>query len=167
MGSGEICVAGPAVCAGYYKDNGANEKAFRDGWFRTGDLGHMDAEGYLYITGRASDMYISGGSNVYPREVEEVLLMHPDVSEAAVVGRPHPEWGEEIVAFIVGDAPRAALDQLCLENIARFKRPKDYLRVAELPKNNYGKVLKTDLRAHLRAMDDPSAPAGRGGSGGS
>ncbi|SLN27759.1 AMP-binding protein [Roseisalinus antarcticus] len=88
--TGEICVAGPAVCAGYDGDDAANAAAFRDGWFRTGDLGHMDAEGYLYITGRASDMYISGGSNVYPREIEELLLTHPALGEVAVLGARIP-----------------------------------------------------------------------------
>ncbi|HJZ20278.1 MAG TPA: acyl-CoA synthetase, partial [Bradyrhizobium sp.] len=91
--TGEICVIGPAVFAGYYDNPEANAKAFRDGWFRTGDLGHIDEEGFVYITGRASDMYISGGSNVYPREVEEVLLTHPGVAEVAVLGIPDEKWG--------------------------------------------------------------------------
>ena len=91
-------------------------------------------------------MIISGGSNIYPREVEEVLLQHARVTEAAVIGLPHPDWGEEVVAFIVGDATAQELDQLCLSQIARFKRPKRYRHVAGLPKNNYGKVLKTELR---------------------
>ena len=99
---------------------------------------------------RSNDLIISGGSNIYPREVEDVLLSHPDVSEVAVIGRPHPEWGEEVVAFVVGTADPEALDALCLSQIARFKRPKDYIFVPELPKNNYGKVLKTDLRARLQ-----------------
>ena len=98
-------------------------------------------------------MIISGGSNIYPREIEEVLLRHPAVAECSVVGRAHPEWGEEVVAFVVlrGGAPLAPqeLDALCLENIARFKRPKDYRFVDALPKNNYGKVLKTELRKRL------------------
>jgi long-chain acyl-CoA synthetase len=99
-------------------------------------------------------MIISGGSNIYPREVEEVLLRHPAVSEVSVVGRPHPEWGEEVIAFVVvHDGSRVReheLDALCLDHIARFKRPKGYRFVAELPKNNYGKVLKTELRAQLK-----------------
>jgi long-chain acyl-CoA synthetase len=134
------------VFAGYYNNPEANAKAFRNGWFRTGDLGHMDQEGFLYITGRSSDMYISGGSNVYPREVEEVLLKHPDVREASVIGRPDREWGEIVVAYVVGTANATELDALCLDEIARFKRPKDYVFVPALPKNNYGKVLKTELR---------------------
>jgi long-chain acyl-CoA synthetase len=112
----------------------------------TGDMGYLDADGYLTMQDRSKDMIITGGSNVYPREVEEVLLTHPQVSEVSVVGRPHPDWGEEVVACVVGTADWADLDRLCNDNIARFKRPKAYLRLSELPKNNYGKVLKTDLR---------------------
>ena len=100
---------------------------------------------------RSKDMIISGGSNIYPREIEEVLLQHPAVAECSVVGRAHPEWGEEVVAFIVakGSIDKTELDRLCLDNIARFKRPKDYRFVESLPKNNYGKVLKTELRKLL------------------
>jgi len=98
-------------------------------------------------------MIISGGSNIYPREVEEVLLLHPHVQEVSVIGRPHAEWGEEVVAFVVrasgSNFAAAELDALCLEHIARFKRPKLYRFVERLPKNNYGKVLKTELRAVL------------------
>ena len=99
--TGEICVIGPAVFAGYYDNPEANAKAFRDGWFRTGDLGHVDEEGFVYITGRASDMYISGGSNIYPREVEEKILTHPAIGEVAVLGVPDPFWGEVGVAVCV------------------------------------------------------------------
>jgi long-chain acyl-CoA synthetase len=113
----------------------------------------MDEDGFLTLMDRSKDLIISGGSNIYPREVEEVLLRHPGVHEVSVVGRPHPEWGEEVVAFVVrrtGATPSAAdLDSLCLDNIARFKRPKSYRFVDSLPKNNYGKVLKTELRAAL------------------
>ncbi|HEV2299996.1 MAG TPA: long-chain fatty acid--CoA ligase, partial [Stellaceae bacterium] len=102
---------------------------------------------------RAKDMIISGGSNIYPREIEEVLLLHPDLVEASVVGRPHPDWGEEVVAFVVArpgaEVAREALDRLCLDHIARFKRPREYRFVETLPKNNYGKVLKTELRKLL------------------
>jgi long-chain acyl-CoA synthetase len=98
-------------------------------------------------------MIISGGSNIYPREIEEVLLRHPGLIEASVVGRPHPDWGEEVVAFVVAKpgaaVAEAALDRLCLDRIARFKRPREYRFVDSLPKNNYGKVLKTDLRKLL------------------
>jgi acyl-CoA synthetase (AMP-forming)/AMP-acid ligase II len=98
---GEICVRGPAVFAGYHENPEANTKALKDGWFHTGDLGKLDAAGYLYITGRASDMYISGGANVYPREAEELLLTHPRVAEVAVLGVPDPRWGETGVAVVV------------------------------------------------------------------
>jgi long-chain acyl-CoA synthetase len=111
----------------------------------------MDEDGYVTMKDRARDMIISGGTNIYPREVEEVLQDHPSVAEVAVVGKPHPEWGEEVVAFVVPNGPLdpGALDAYCLDHIARFKRPKHYLTVEALPKNNYGKVLKTDLRDRL------------------
>ena len=114
-----------------------------------GQDGIIDADGYVTLQDRSKDMIITGGSNVYPREVEEVLLTHPDVREVSVIGQPHPEWGEIVVACVVGDAKVAELDQLCLEYIARFKRPKEYMFLSKLPKNSYGKVLKTDLRAML------------------
>jgi len=143
---GEIMVRGDTVMQGYWQNPQATEKTLLNGWLMTGDMGFMDADGYVTMQDRSKDMIISGGSNIYPREVEEVLLMHPDVSEASVVGKAHPEWGEEVVAFYVGQARPEELDALCLENIARFKRPKHYRRVKALPKNNYGKVLKTELR---------------------
>ena len=146
---GEIMVRGATVMPGYWRNPAATAKTLMDGWLMTGDMGFMDAQGYLTLQDRSKDMIITGGSNVYPREVEEVLMQHPDIVEASVVGRAHPEWGEEVVAFIVGQAEEGALDELCLAHIARFKRPKAYLRVGELPKNNYGKVLKTELREML------------------
>ena len=109
--TGEICVIGPAVFAGYYDNPEANAKAFRDGWFRTGDLGHMDEEGFVYITGRASDMYISGGSNIYPREVEEKILTHPAIGEVAVLGVPDPVWGEVGVAVCVAREGAGAVSE--------------------------------------------------------
>lgn len=151
---GEIEVKGPAVMLGYWNDLEATAEALRDGWLRTGDVGVLDEDGFLTLRDRSKDMIVSGGSNIYPREVEEVLLRHADVREAAVVGRPHPEWGEEVVAFVVMqkgvDIDPVALDVLCLENIARFKRPKSYLAIDELPKNNYGKVVKVALRERLQ-----------------
>ena len=152
--SGEIAVRGATVMAGYWRNPEATAKTIRDGWLWTGDMGCMDDDGYVTMQDRSKDMIISGGSNIYPREVEEVLLSHPDVSEVAVVGRAHPEWGEEVVAFVVGNAQPDALDALCLNQIARFKRPKEYVFVPELPKNNYGKVLKTDLRTRLQEEED-------------
>lgn len=148
--AGEIMVRGATVMPGYWNNPAATAKTLRSGWLMTGDIGYLDAAGYLTLQDRSKDVIITGGSNVYPREVEEVLLRHPQLSEVSVVGAIHAEWGEEVVAFIVGDAPEAALDALCLDHIARFKRPKRYVRLKELPKNNYGKVLKTELRARLR-----------------
>ena len=155
---GEIAVRGATVMPGYWNNPQATAKTLRDGWLWTGDMGHMDEDGYVTLTDRSRDMIISGGSNVYPREVEEVLLTHPAVREVAVVGRPDAEWGELVVAFV---APRPGqrvdrdeLDALCLERIARFKRPRDYVLVEELPKNAYGKVLKTALRDRLKRAAD-------------
>ena len=143
---GEIMVRGDTVMPGYWQNPEATAKTIVNGWLMTGDMGFLDADGYLTMQDRSKDMIITGGSNVYPREVEEVLLTHEGVTEVSVVGRPHPEWGEEVVAFVVGTAAPQELDRLCIDNIARFKRPKDYIPLAELPKNNYGKVLKTELR---------------------
>ena len=151
--NGEILVRGPAVMAGYWRAEEASAKALRGGWLWTGDMGMMDAAGFVTLHDRSKDVIISGGTNIYPREVEEALLTHPQVQEVAVVGRPHPDWGEEVVAFVVpetGSTPgAAALDAHCLESIARFKRPKEYVITDALPKNNYGKVLKAALRASL------------------
>ncbi|WP_323040316.1 class I adenylate-forming enzyme family protein [Gemmobacter sp.] len=152
--TGEICVRAPTVMQGYWQNPEASAETLRGGWLHTGDLGHMDADGFLYLTDRSKDVIISGGTNIYPREVEEVLLRHPAVFEVAVVGEPEPEWGEQVVAFVVfvpGEtADPAALDRWCRDNIAGFKRPKRYEFPQALPKNSYGKVLKTDLRAWLK-----------------
>jgi len=153
MTTGEICVAGPAVCAGYYKDDAANSKAFRDGWFLTGDLGHMDEMGYLYITGRSSDMYISGGSNVYPREIEELMLTHPALSEVAVLGVPDARWGEVGWAVCVcNDALSVTpeeLSSMLADRIAKYKLPQRYVFLDEMPKTGYGKVTKKLIREVL------------------
>jgi acyl-CoA synthetase (AMP-forming)/AMP-acid ligase II len=151
--TGEICAIGPAVFAGYYDNPEANAKAFRDGWFRTGDLGHVDDEGFLYITGRASDMYISGGSNVYPREIEEKILAHPAVTEAAVVGVPDPLWGEVGVAVCV-PAPGASVTEAELlafldGKLSRYKMPKRVVFRDALPKSAYGKITKKLVREEL------------------
>lgn len=148
--AGEIMVRGQTVMPGYWNNPGATEATLKDGWLMTGDVGMMDAEGFVTLQDRSKDVIITGGSNVYPREVEEVLLEHAGIIEASVIGRAHADWSEEVVAFIVGQAPEAELDALCLNRIARFKRPKTYIRVDSLPKNNYGKVLKTELRALLK-----------------
>ncbi len=146
---GEIVCRGDVVMGGYWGNPAATADTLRDGWLRTGDMGSFDTRGFLTLHDRSKDVVISGGSNIYPREVEEVLLEHPDVSEACVVGAPDEEWGEIVVAFIVGGADPDELDAHLLTRIARFKRPKRYLVVDELPKNSYGKVLKKDLRQQL------------------
>jgi len=132
--------------AGYWRNPDASAATLKGGWLHTGDVGAFDDEGYLTLKDRSKDVIISGGSNIYPREVEEVLLEHALVDEVSVIGRPDPEWGEIVVAYVVGEVNCNELDALCLNNIARFKRPKDYVFVSSLPKNNYGKVLKTELR---------------------
>ncbi len=151
--TGEICVTGPAVFAGYYDNPDANAKAFRNGWFRTGDLGHLDAEGYLSITGRASDMYISGGSNVYPREIEEKILTHPKISEVAVLGVPDPIWGEVGIAVCVTVAGEsvgeAELGAFLNGKMSRYKLPKRFVFVDEMPKSAYGKITKKLVRQAL------------------
>ncbi len=149
--TGEICVRGPAVMAGYYSNPEATEAAFAHGWFHTGDLGHMDARGFVYITGRASDMYISGGSNVYPREIEEALLTHPAVIEACVVGQPHPKWGECGVAVLVTGAPVSDAELLGhLDGLlAKYKWPARFAFWPELPKSGYGKVAKREVKRLL------------------
>ena len=149
---GEILVRGDVVMAGYWNNPGASAETLRNGWLHTGDVGSMDADGFLTLKDRSKDVIISGGSNIYPREVEEVLLRHLAVSEVSVVGQADAEWGEIVIAFVVprGTAPDTAeLDALCLDHIARFKRPKRYVMVEALPKNNTGKVLKTRLRELL------------------
>src|SRR6185312_4280145 len=133
----------------------AQSRGQRGGWLWTGDMGAFDADGFLTLKDRSKDLIVSGGSNIYPREVEEVLLTHERIAECAVVGRPDREWGERVVAFVVarGAPPPepSELDRLCLEHIARFKRPREYRFVERLPKNNYGKVVKGELRSMLGA----------------
>ncbi|MAL79332.1 MAG: AMP-dependent synthetase [Sneathiella sp.] len=150
---GEIVVRGDVVMQGYWKNPEATKEALRGGWLHTGDMGCFDADGFLTLKDRSKDLIISGGTNIYPREIEEALLTHPDVAEISVVGRPHADWGEEVIAFIVprrGTQPTIdELDRHCTAQIARFKRPKEYIFIDELPKNNYGKVLKTELRARF------------------
>lgn len=152
--TGEICVIGPAVFAGYYENPEANAKSFRQGWFRTGDLGHMDAEGFIYITGRESDMYISGGSNVYPREIEEKILAHPAIAEVAVLGMPDPLWGEVGWAVCVAK-PGACADEADLAaylegKVSRYKSPKRFIFWEALPKSAYGKITKKMIREELQ-----------------
>ena len=156
--TGEICVCGPAVFAGYYDNPDATAKAFRDGFFRTGDLGHIDDEGFVYITGRASDMYISGGSNIYPREIEEKILTHPAIAEVAVLGMPDRTWGEIGVAVCVL-RPDAALGEddflaWMTDKVARYKLPRRAFFWDELPKSGYGKITKKAVREGLIARGE-------------
>jgi long-chain acyl-CoA synthetase len=147
---GEVLVRGDVVMKGYWNNEQATAETLRGGWLHTGDMGAFDQEGFLTLKDRSKDLIISGGSNIYPREVEEVLLRHPAVLEVSVIGRPHSDWGEEVVACVVPRPEQKVsaeeLDALCLSAIARFKRPRGYVFLDALPKNNYGKVLKTELR---------------------
>ena len=151
--TGEILVKADTVMSGYWNNPAASAESLKDGWLLTGDLGVLDEEGFLTLKDRSKDVIISGGSNIYPREIEEVLLLHPAVREVSVVGRADAEWGEVVVAFVVAiegaTVDSQELDRFCLEQIARFKRPKEYRVVDALPKNNNGKVLKTELRKLL------------------
>jgi acyl-CoA synthetase (AMP-forming)/AMP-acid ligase II len=156
---GEVVVRGDIVMSGYWQNPEATAAALKDGWLYTGDMGTFDADGFLTLKDRSKDVIISGGTNIYPREIEEVLLRHQGVAEVSVIGRPHPDWGEEVVAIVVASAGRTLrrdeLDQLCGAWIARFKRPKHYFVVDELPKNSYGKTVKRELRALV------NGPSGR------
>ena len=147
----ELLVRGEAaVMKGYFNRPEANAEAFRDGWFRTGDLARQDADGYLYIVDRKKDMVVTGGYNVYSREVEQVLGQHPDVVEAAVVGVPDALYGEALAAFVQprpGARPDAqALMEHCRARLAGYKKPRHVVFVEALPRNSLGKVLKAELR---------------------
>jgi acyl-CoA synthetase (AMP-forming)/AMP-acid ligase II len=150
---GEIVCRGDVVMSGYWRNPDATGQALKNGWLHTGDMGSFDAHGCLTLRDRSKDVVISGGSNIYPREVEEVLQAHPGVTKVSIVGRPDPEWGEVLVAFVVCTpgwvVTQKELDAHCLDHIARFKRPKEYRFVDELPTSNYGKVLKNELRKLL------------------
>jgi len=147
---GEICICGPNIAQGYLNQPEETKSAFWGDWFRSGDVGVIDEDGYLYIVDRLKDMVITGGENVYPREVEEVLYTRPEVLECAVVGLPDPEYGERVTAFIV---PRKGhhIDPMSLRDylkahLAAFKVPKEYITVEDLPKSGAGKVLKRKVR---------------------
>jgi len=150
---GEVAVRGEMVMRGYLNNAEATARTLASGWLHTGDLGQLDGQGYLTLVDRSKDLIISGGSNIYPREIEEVLLRHPQVREVAVIGVHDADWGEIAVAVVAtqsgGRPSEEELDALCLQQIARFKRPKRYVFVEELPKNATGKVLKRELRDQL------------------
>jgi len=162
---GEVLVRGESVMRGYWNDPAASAHTLRGGWLHTGDLGVLDDDGYLSLKDRSKDVIISGGANIYPREVEEALQLHPGVRECAVIGRPDAEWGETVIAFVVARANAAvtadSLDAVCLAHLARFKRPRQYRFVDTLPKNAYGKILKTELR---QWAERPESLHGDGGT---
>jgi long-chain acyl-CoA synthetase len=153
---GEIVIRGHNVMKGYYKRAQANREVMRHNWFHTGDVGKLDEDGYFYIVDRIKDMIIRGGFNVYPREIEEVLLTHPAISLAAVIGLPNEEHGEEIKAFIVlkpdAAATEAEIITWCQENMAAYKYPRLVEFRETLPMNATGKILKTELRAMSEAQ---------------
>lgn len=156
--TGEVIVRGDSVMAGYWQDEEATARTIRDGWLFTGDMGSLDDDGFLTLRDRSKDVIISGGSNIYPREVEEVLLKHPAVAEVSVIGKRDADWGEIVVAFVSAREgvalDVAELDALCQSHIARFKRPKEYHLLPCLPKNHYGKILKTELRQRLLSKNE-------------
>jgi fatty-acyl-CoA synthase len=151
--SGEILVRGPNVMTGYWNDRQATDAVLVDGWFHTGDMGHQDADGYLYVDGRRKEMIISGGENIYPAEIENLLIESPDIAEASVIGRPDPRWGEIVVAVVVPKDNRQLSSEQVLKmlegRIARFKHPREVVLVKALPKTALGKVRKEDVRHML------------------
>jgi acyl-CoA synthetase (AMP-forming)/AMP-acid ligase II len=147
---GEIVTRSDIVMKGYWRNPDATENAIKNGWLHTGDVGYLDEKGYLFIMDRSKDMIISGGENIYPREIEEVLVQHPAVREVSVIGVPDPKWGEAIKAVVSLNPGNSTTEQelidFCKENIASYKKPKSVDFVDELPKSNYGKILKRELR---------------------
>lgn len=159
---GEICVRGPVVMRGYWNDTTATEEAFRAGWYHTGDLGRFDDDGYLYLLDRAKELVISGGANVYPREVEDVLIAHPAIRDVAVFGVPDRFWGESVVAAVVVEPGKTVddreIERLCRENLASYKKPRHVVYVDSLPRSAYGKVLKRELAERYSALVVHSVP---------
>jgi long-chain acyl-CoA synthetase len=147
---GEIVVKGEVVMRGYWKNEEATAETLRNGWLHTGDLGYLDKRGYLFIADRKKDFILSGGANIYPREVEEVILRHPAVSEVAVIGVPDPLWGESVKAVVVLKENIKAIESeiiaFCKAHVASYKKPKSVEFVETLPKSAYGKILKRELR---------------------
>jgi fatty-acyl-CoA synthase len=147
---GEVIARGPQMMRGYWNLEEASREALRGGWMHTGDAGRMDAEGYLYISDRVKDMIVSGGENVYPREVEEVLFQHAAIADVAVIGVPDEKWGETVKAIVVvRDGAAVSAEEVlahCHGKLAGYKRPRSVDFVAALPRNPSGKVLKRELR---------------------
>ena len=158
--TGEIVIRGHNIMKGYYKRDEANDEAFRGGWFHSGDIGYRDADGYFYIVDRLKDMIIRGGFNVYPREVEEVLMTHPDISLAAVIGVPHEEYGEEITAYVIpqlgSQISETDVIAWAKKEMAAYKYPRHVEIVKSLPLGPTGKILKTELRT-MAAEKEPAA----------
>ena len=148
---GEILLKTPALTPGYLNLPAKLPAKMVDGWYRTGDMGHLDKDGYLYVDGRADEMMISGGENIFPQEVEQVYLRYPGIRQLAVVGQPDAEWGEVPVAFVVSDQPldQAQLVAFGYRHLAHYKVPRRYLRVAKLPTNASGKIQRYLLRKQL------------------
>lgn len=146
---GELVLAGPHVCSGYWKRPEATAEAYRGGWWHTGDLVHCDSEGYYYIVGRKKDMFISGGENIYPAEIEGVIATHPGVLEVAVIAQPDPRWGEVGLAIVVPRKPGSLTGEeilaYCADKVARYKIPKAVYFATALPRNAMGKVIKSEL----------------------
>ena len=149
---GEIVIRGPNITSGYANNPAANAEAFRNGWFRTGDLGVMDAEGYLTISGRLKEIINRGGEKIAPREIDEVLLRHPAVAEAVTFGIPHPSWGEEVAAAVVlrGEVETKELTDFCRRYLADFKVPRHLYVVTEIPRTATGKVQRRHVAAHFQ-----------------
>jgi acyl-CoA synthetase (AMP-forming)/AMP-acid ligase II len=158
---GEICVRGPVVMQGYWNDPAATKDAFRAGWYHTGDLGRFDEDGYLYLLDRAKELVISGGANIYPREVENVLITHPAIRDVAVFGIPDRFWGESVVAAIVTEPGQTIdsdeIERLCRENLASYKKPRHVVYTDSLPRSAYGKVLKRELAAQYGALAESAS----------
>lgn len=161
--NGEIIVQGPCMMTGYYHREEATEKALYKGWYHSGDIGYLDEDGYLWVKDRVDDMIISGGENIYPREVEDVLYEHKGVLDVAIIGQPDERWGEMVTAFIVKKDPtvtEAELEAICKnsEKLANYKRPRKYIFVDSLPRNASGKIQKFVLRKQLEDVFSEGQP---------
>jgi long-chain acyl-CoA synthetase len=150
---GEICIRGPNIMKGYLNQPGETRAVFWDHWFRSGDLGHLDEEGYLYIVDRLKDMIITGGENVYPREVEELLYTRPEVQECAVIGLPDREYGERVTAFIIPktgfEIDQGEMKAYLKKRLSPFKIPKAFVTISDLPRSSAGKILKRELKQQV------------------
>ena len=158
--TGEIIVKGPCMMVGYFNREEVTEKAMYKGWYHSGDIGYLDAEGFLYVNDRVDDMIISGGENIYPREVEDVLHAHDGVLDVAIVGQPDDRWGETVTAFVVKKNPSLTeeeLDEYCKnsDSLANYKRPRNYVFCEALPRNASGKIQKFVLRKQLEELFTP------------